>query len=280
MIRKTKDQELLYSQSYNNDLLNGKTICYFRPSKTSDNNQELEKCEIIANFKNGRFDGDYSSKDEDGMIESQGIFTNGYPQNFFINFKNEGISMSYDFNAISILLTVKKQSGEKAESTYSYQKSKWPIFDSLTIFSNFNYQKLETNQIPMLINLTQIKFSEAFLKESREGSYKLYDKEGNLVVEGFYMGEKKYGIWRYYHRDQNIYIKQDESNPNEKKHYYTLDAQDFTGEYVEDVEYQGTTFNAIYKIKNGLLEGKTKYNDPATGKTIFSFKYKEGKLEE
>ncbi len=281
LTEKSEPEELLYSQTFSNGVLNGQTVSYLRfvDFDEKDSSEKYEKCEIKVDFSNGKFNGNYSSRNQDGELEATGYFSNGQPSKFSF-YNNSKHPMEYEFYSDKITLKVVNDNREQILATYSYNKTKWLDYDSNTISNDFDFGRKSAYDIPVLYDMTQTQFLKSFESEKKNGLYEIRDKSGDIILTGFLCGNDKYGLWQYYHRDQNVRVTENESISSEPTRFYFIDTnQPFSGEFMDNIEYQGSRYNAVFKVKNGLLDGKTKYNDPATGKTVVSFKYKEGVLE-
>jgi antitoxin component YwqK of YwqJK toxin-antitoxin module len=112
----------------------------------------------------------------------------------------------------------------------------------------------------------------------KEGDYKLFNNNNQLIVLGKQYKEDRVGLWTFYYYDQNVKIESNYTkNVRMDEKYLTLNGELFTGEFTYIDDEKGVKEER--KIKEGLRNGKTTYIDLETNKTINKENYINGEIK-
>ncbi|OQP63183.1 hypothetical protein A3860_25165 [Niastella vici] len=112
-----------------------------------------------------------------------------------------------------------------------------------------------------------------FEKNRKEGEWRLFSLQGDLVGVEYYKWGLKDSICRYYTRDGELKLEQSWKALNPDKEYDTLE--------IEDPDKFDTYRTVIVKNEGAAIKhGVWKYYDPASGRVIRSEVYTLGKLEQ
>lgn len=112
-----------------------------------------------------------------------------------------------------------------------------------------------------------------FEKNRKEGEWRLYTLQGDLVGIEYYKWGLKDSICRYFNKDGALRLEQSWKALNPDKEYDTLE--------VEDLEKFDTYRTVIIKNEGAAIKhGVWKYYDAASGRVIRSELYTLGKLEQ
>lgn len=147
-----------------------------------------EKIDAKTNYKNGVMYGRYEEYDSTGSVSFYSDIENGYIKRV-VNYdkKRAKIESKYE-----IILENEK---EFVYSEESYLK------DS-TVFTTYTIKKYNNSPFPIrnfLINTTLITRLDSDETEGyKNGPYKVFSTNGNLLLEGQYYKGKKTGEWKYY----------------------------------------------------------------------------------
>jgi hypothetical protein len=110
-------------------------------------------------------------------------------------------------------------------------------------------------------------------KNRKEGEWRLYTLQGDLVGVEYYKWGLKDSICRYFTKDGQLRLEQSWKALNPDKEYDTLE--------IEDPDKFDTYRTVIIKNEGAAIKhGVWKYYDPATGQVIRSELYTLGKLEQ
>jgi hypothetical protein len=110
-------------------------------------------------------------------------------------------------------------------------------------------------------------------KDRKEGEWRLYTLQGDLVGIEYYKWGLKDSVCRYFTKDGELRVEQSWRALNPDKEYDTLE--------IEDPDKFDTYRTVIIKNEGAAIKhGVWKYFDPATGRVIRSEMYTLGKLEE
>jgi antitoxin component YwqK of YwqJK toxin-antitoxin module len=111
-----------------------------------------------------------------------------------------------------------------------------------------------------------------YTNNQKEGTWRRYSLEGDLIaVENFRWGNKD-GISQYYNKVGELIREESWRAINPDKQYDTLD--------VEDIDHLGNYKRVIVKNEGaGVKHGIWKYYDPASGMIVKTEVYTVGKLE-
>ena len=328
--------------TYKDDKLNG--ISELRDSI----NNLISKGNYKNDLKDGEWIERYSDRDENDEIYyfyQKGNYRNDFREGKWIQYRTEDnvdISCHYVKDILHgefILWNKNKNPIEKRQLTLGMLQelttfdslginvvSKYEIFDldkysyrcRRTEYSKYGHT-IQEYWIDNIQHLKNDNFEAAFLFSTvltggyKDGCFKFYNKNNQLVISGEYNKEERTGIWTNYYYDQNIKMESNylQGQKTEEK-YFDFDGKLYSGkltnddvdeikenaiikgpvtiidfksnkvlkkEYKEDYNNTEETIKEVRKIKNGLRHGQTIYIDLKSNKVIKKEIYVKGVLK-
>jgi antitoxin component YwqK of YwqJK toxin-antitoxin module len=278
-------------------------------------NQIITKGKYLNGLKNGDFIEKYAEKDSNNVIiyvtekgkyindKREGLWSQYYKEDIFeqiINYKNgvfDGENIIY--NEKQKPLVINTYINGKIKRLKRFNSSTNQIEREITILEN-NGNSIICNKTEYVDDSIisedywmkkdgsdsefEIEFyANANTKDEdyiyKNGSYILSNLKEQKLITGNYTKNKKTSLWTFFYPEQNIKIESNFSeNQRLDERYFNLNGEVYSGEFVyTDIE---KSIKETRKIKNGLRNGKTIFEDLKTNKTINKEKYKDGVLEE
>ena len=108
------------TETFKNDLLNGKKIIYYLPEDLNDKNQRVAS---VSNYVNGKMEGERIEYFESGAVKSKGVFKNNKKNGIWVTNHPNGNVMNTERYKEGVLhgwCTVKNEAGNETGRTYFY----------------------------------------------------------------------------------------------------------------------------------------------------------------
>lgn len=302
-------RKVLETSNFDNDELNGEY------ELRDSINQIIVKGKYLNDLKNGDFIEKFSEKDTIGnivFVTEKGKYIDGkrngtwyqyYKEDNFIqiiNYKNglfDGENIVYKETQNPSVIRLYRN--DKIISVKRFYSTENKIQREIKIIENngdsvlctkveYLENSIESENFWMKRDGSEVEFEIEFYTKAnsqnenylyKNGDYILSNLNGEKLITGNYIKNKKNGLWTYFYYDKNIKI--DEKYLNDEKIeevYFKIDGTSFTGEF-ELIDNEKNV-KEVRKIKDGLRNGKTTIIDLKSDKTISKESYKDGKLKE
>lgn len=244
---------------------------------------------IFKNYNNGKLDGKVkiitvNSRDEFALPEdslwhiiTDGHYTNGSRSGHWWKvtdrqWEQEQMEGNYEND---------EREGEWIFYT-SYTPDGYIAMSQIDAIANYHNGKLH-GKLTEYKNKTNAPFKDSiniityFKDGMQHGSYEKHDNDGNIIVKGNYLNDKRVGEWTYKYFDENCYLivnNDDESVPDR---FYTLNGKPFTGTHTQQYEKDDDEDydKIVFTIQKSLIQ-QVEFIDSATGKVVHVNKYKNG----
>ena len=301
----TKDKFLITSENFQNDIKQGNTILYYKPSKPN----EIEKVKQIIPFVNGKEEGTALEFAPDSTIITITEYKMGYVQKEERINRRDGKNLKQgvwkEFYPTGVLKNEVNYTDDKMNG---YLKEYSPT-GSLLNTTKYVKGALQTN-VPELAKLDvkteyfdngQVKFTRTYKDDVAEGIHREFSREGKVVgakvyEEGVLIAEgvldttgRKQGIWKEYYpegelRSQGEYLNS--KRVGEWVFYHPNHKVEQKGSYDKKGNAQGAwkwfyeTGNLLREenYRNNLVDGvMTEYSD--SGKVITKGEFMDGQKE-
>lgn len=86
-----EDGKIVYTETFENDVLNGKKTVYFPPNKETG---KVERVATVTYFKNGKAEGEFIEYFEHGATRTKGAYLNGQRQGVWMDYQPNGKPLS------------------------------------------------------------------------------------------------------------------------------------------------------------------------------------------
>lgn len=281
---------------YKGNFLSGKKDGYWIESYPNRiNKDKMFYTFIRGEYKDGKENGIWEEYTKEDFIRAKYNFTEGKlngKTTYYLRNKNPKENKYFTngiFNKVEIFdslgLKIIRSYEVQNETDVSFKCIRTLTNDTFKTIQSFIIKKFDKSSIDhnffeltFLLSIDKQTDENGELKGFADGDYKVFDSKNNLLVDGFYLKNKKSGIWRCYYSDINIYTEQAFSQDNSGPEKYLLmnNSQPFSGKFVQ---YDSDGKKKLeFKIKDGLRDGKSKYYDEFE-KEIKIEKYKKGIIE-
>lgn len=156
-------------------------------------------------------------------------------------------------------------------------------FQYISSMSDFNYYLFDSDFKESTSDTNNIITDNIYLINDkgwkREGVYEIIDLITNDTIKtGYFKNNKKDGQWKYFYHDVDTYMTQDYSSGYEgiEKYFSLKNNRPLSGKF--ELKYPNKKIKCVFKISDGLRDGKSKYYDEK-GNEIAIEKYDKGILQ-
>jgi antitoxin component YwqK of YwqJK toxin-antitoxin module len=266
-----KDGEWMHRYS-DKDINNETYFIYQKGNYTKDKREDkwvqyyIEgKIAETFNYKNGNLHGEYVILNQFNKPREKKQFNNGNLVEL-ITYDSLGIKKVNQYEIFDeIYNSFKCRKTTYFENGYSSQEY-WVKKE----------KDIDHNWFELMFEIAIDKKLSDDTKAYKDGTFKSFNSNNQLILIGEFYKEDKIGLWTFYYYDQNVKIESNFTNnkkPDEK--YLDLNSELFSGSFI----YIENGIKEERRIKNGLRNGKTIYIDTKTKKTIKKENYKNGILK-
>src|SRR5690554_179640 len=223
----------------------------------------------ITNYKNGKEDGKYTRYANNGNIIEQGKNVNGFSKGIWVEYYDDGSlksKINHDKSPSEIIVEYYENGNLKAETKDNvfckYFENESLSYIKETKYEN-SYKKLLTTEKYFNRNNILIKeYTTSYQGHSKDKILEIlyYDNGNTKSIGSYFASGGKFGIWKYFFYNGNIYQEGEYQQNNKIGVWKTFFNEN---NLAEKANYFRNKKNGEYKsfYKNGNIKDEGKYQE-------------------